>query len=163
MPRTPSAFPFSGRLRRRAINPTPPKRVKAWGEGPLRPEVMYPVVEHTRPNRAARNHSRSRAPHHRTQKSFAGACGQFLNILNHIKKEGVELYITRIKCLFSLLWVINKLFSWDQKSFVMFYTRLVILVTRKKCILFLCKAEIGSSIFLNKVIFQKNKKKKVLI
>ena len=71
MPRTPSAFPFSGRLRRRAINPTPPKRVKAWGEGPLRPEVMYPVVEHTRPNRAARNHSRSRAPHHRTQKSFA--------------------------------------------------------------------------------------------
>ena len=69
MPRTPSAFPFSERLRRRAINPTPPKRVKAWGEGPLRPEVMYPVVEHTRPNRAARNHSRSRAPHHRTQKN----------------------------------------------------------------------------------------------
>ena len=69
MPRTPSAFPFSGRLRRRAINPTPPKRVKAWGDGPLRPEVMYPVVEHTRPNRAARNHSRSRAPHHRTQKN----------------------------------------------------------------------------------------------
>ena len=62
MPRTPSAFPFSGRLRRQAINPTPPKRVKAWGDGPLRPEVMYPVVEHTRPNRAARNHSRSRAP-----------------------------------------------------------------------------------------------------
>ena len=69
MPRTPSAFPFSGRLRRRAINPTPPKRVKAWGDGPLRPEVMYPVVEHTQPNRAARNHSRSRAPHHRTQKN----------------------------------------------------------------------------------------------
>ena len=34
MPRTPSAFPFSGRLRRRAINPTPPKRVKAWGRPP---------------------------------------------------------------------------------------------------------------------------------
>ena len=50
MPRTPSAFPFSGSLRRRAINPTPPKRVKAWGDGPLRPEVMYPVVEHTRTN-----------------------------------------------------------------------------------------------------------------
>ena len=30
---------------------------------------MYPVVEHTQPNRAARNHSRSRAPHHRTQKN----------------------------------------------------------------------------------------------
>ena len=30
---------------------------------------MYPVVEHTRPNRAARNHSRSRAPHHRTQEN----------------------------------------------------------------------------------------------
>ena len=27
--------------------------VAAWGDGPLRPEVMYPVVEHTRPNRAA--------------------------------------------------------------------------------------------------------------
>ena len=71
MPRTPSAFPFSGRLRRRAINPTPPKRVKAWGDGPLRPEVMYPVVEHTRTDCAARNHSRSRVPHHRTQSSFA--------------------------------------------------------------------------------------------
>ena len=69
MPRTPSAFPFSGCLRRRAINPTPPKRVKACGDGPLRPEVMYPVVEHTRTDCAARNHSRSRAPHHRTQKS----------------------------------------------------------------------------------------------
>ena len=67
MPRTPSAFPFSGRLRRRAINPTPPKRVKAWGDGPLRTEVMYPVVKHTRTNSAASNHSRSRAPHHRTQ------------------------------------------------------------------------------------------------
>ena len=67
MPRTPSVFPFSGRLRRRAINPTPPKRVKAWGDGPLRPEVMYPVVEHTRTNSTASNHSRSRAPHHRTQ------------------------------------------------------------------------------------------------
>ena len=30
---------------------------------------MYPVVEHTRPNRAARNHSRSRAPHHRRQEN----------------------------------------------------------------------------------------------
>ena len=71
MPRTPSAFPFSGRLRRRAINPTPPKRVKAWGDGPLRPEVMYPVVEHTRTDCTACNHSRSRAPHHRTQSSIA--------------------------------------------------------------------------------------------
>ena len=70
MPRTPSAFPFSGRLRRRAINPTPPKRVEAWGDGPLRPEVMYPVVEHTRTDCAARNHSRSRVPHHRTQSSI---------------------------------------------------------------------------------------------
>ena len=73
MPRTPSAFPFSGRLRRRAINPTPPKRVKAWGDGPLRPEVMYPVVEHTRMGCSARNHSRSRAPHHRTQKCAKSA------------------------------------------------------------------------------------------
>ena len=67
MPRTPSAFPFSGR---RAINPTPPKRVKAWGGGPLRPEVMYPVVQHTRTDCAARNHSPSRVPHHRTQSSI---------------------------------------------------------------------------------------------
>ena len=28
---------------------------------------MYPVVEHTRTNCAARNHNRSRAPHHKTQ------------------------------------------------------------------------------------------------
>ena len=73
MPRTPSAFPFLGRLRRRAINPTPLKRVKAWGDGPLRPEVMYPVVEHTRTNCAARNHSRSGAPHHRTQSNAKNA------------------------------------------------------------------------------------------
>ena len=71
MPQTPSAFSFSRRLRRRAINPTPPKRVKAWGDGPLRPEVMYPVVEHTRTDCAALNHSRSRAPHHRTQSNAA--------------------------------------------------------------------------------------------
>ena len=68
MPRTLSASPLSGRPRHRAINPTPPKRVKAWGYGLLKPEVMYPVVEHTRPESAARNHSRSIAPHHRTQK-----------------------------------------------------------------------------------------------
>ena len=73
MPRTPSAFPFSGRLRRRAINTTPPKRVKSWGDGPLRPEVMYPVVEHTWTNYAARNHSWSRAPHHRTQRNAKSA------------------------------------------------------------------------------------------
>ena len=73
MPRTPSAFPFSGRLRRRAINPTPPKRVKACGDGSLRPEVMYPVVEHTRTNCAARNHSWSRAPHQRTQSNAKDA------------------------------------------------------------------------------------------
>ena len=71
IPRTPSVFHFSGRLRRRAINPTLPKRVKAWGDGRLRPEVMYPVVEHTRMNCAARNHSRSRAPHHRTQSNLS--------------------------------------------------------------------------------------------
>ena len=73
MPWTPSAFPFSGRLRRRAINPTPSKRVKAWGDSPLRPEVMYPVVEHTQTNWAARNHSWSRAPHHRTQSNAKNA------------------------------------------------------------------------------------------
>ena len=32
----------------RAINLTSPKRVKAWRDGPLRPEV-YPVTRHTRP------------------------------------------------------------------------------------------------------------------
>ena len=80
MPRTQSAFPFSGHLRRRVINPTPPKRVKAWGKGPLRPEVMYPVVEHTRPNRAARNHSRSRAPHHRTQENARQGRALYLSL-----------------------------------------------------------------------------------
>ena len=73
IPRTPSAFPFSGRFRRRAINPTPPKRVKSRGDGPLRPEMMYPVMEHTRTNCAVRNHSRSRAPHQRTQSNAKDA------------------------------------------------------------------------------------------
>ena len=62
MPRAPSAFFFSGRLRRQVIRPTPPKRVKAWRDAPLRPEV-YPVVENTRTNHAACTHGRSRAPH----------------------------------------------------------------------------------------------------
>ena len=34
MPRTPSAFPFSGRLRRRAINPTPRRGLKPGGTAP---------------------------------------------------------------------------------------------------------------------------------
>ena len=34
----PVGIPLLGRLRRRAINPTLPKEVKAWGEGPLRPK-----------------------------------------------------------------------------------------------------------------------------
>ena len=60
----PSAFPFSGRLMRRVINPTPPKSVKSWWDGAMRPEVLHPVVERTQTNCAARNHSRSRAPHY---------------------------------------------------------------------------------------------------
>ena len=32
--------PCYGRLRRRAINPTLPKEVKAWGKGPLRPKEI---------------------------------------------------------------------------------------------------------------------------
>ena len=52
MLQAPSAFLFSRRLRRRAINPTPPKMVKAWGDGPLRPEE-YPVLGHTQRNHAA--------------------------------------------------------------------------------------------------------------
>ena len=104
MPRTPSAFPFSGR---RAINPTPPKRVKAWGDGPLRPEVMYPVVEHTRPNRAARNHSRSRAPHHRTQKERS---------LREIRpKIFCNLFQ---KCLLYIPLILKEIFSWHTKKYV---------------------------------------------
>ena len=41
-------IPLKGCFRRRAINPTPPKRFKACGDCPLRPEV-YPVTRHTRP------------------------------------------------------------------------------------------------------------------
>ena len=37
-----------GRLRRQAINVTPPKRVKAWGDSPLRLEGTS-VPKHTRP------------------------------------------------------------------------------------------------------------------
>ena len=39
---------------------------------------MYPVVEHTRTNCAARNHSRLRAPHHRTQSNTKAAPGGML-------------------------------------------------------------------------------------
>ena len=60
--------PFLWRLRSRAIKPTPPKRVKAWRDGLLRPEELYPLVEHTRMNRTARNHSRSRSLQHWKQK-----------------------------------------------------------------------------------------------
>ncbi len=42
MPSARSALPFLGRLRRRAINPTLPKEVKAWGgEAPLETEGNY--------------------------------------------------------------------------------------------------------------------------
>ena len=61
----PVSIPLFRPPQRRVINPTPLKRVKALGDGPLRPEVLYPVVEHT--NHAARNHSRSGALHHWTQ------------------------------------------------------------------------------------------------
>ena len=83
MPRTPSAFLFSERLRRQAINPTPPKRVKALGDGPLRPELLYPVVEHTQTNCAACNHSRSRVPHHWTQSNTAKNTLIFSSILGY--------------------------------------------------------------------------------
>ena len=77
MPRTPSAFPFSGRLRRRAINPTPPKRVKAWGTAPW--GQRWCIQWWNTPDRTAqRYHGRSRAPHHKTQKSFAGALPIFV-------------------------------------------------------------------------------------
>ena len=44
----PIGINLKGRLRRWAINPTPPKRVKAWVDGPLRLEV-YRMTRHTRP------------------------------------------------------------------------------------------------------------------
>ena len=89
MPRTPSA------LRRRAINPTPAKRVKAWGDGPLSPEVMYPVVEHTRTDCAARIHSRSRAPHHRTVPTCLRSTTSFIPP-RYRKSRGTSYYTTHI-------------------------------------------------------------------
>ncbi len=50
-------IPFSGRLGRRAINPTPPKRVTAWGDGPLGPEVMYPVAPGSHFGASRRNYN----------------------------------------------------------------------------------------------------------
>ena len=41
---------IKGRLRRRAMNPTSPKGVKAWGEGPLRPKEIIQLPRHTRPD-----------------------------------------------------------------------------------------------------------------
>ena len=54
MPRAPSAFPFLGRFRHQAINLTPLRRVKAWGNDPLRPAVS-PVQNHIWPNSLARD------------------------------------------------------------------------------------------------------------
>ena len=48
LPRTPSAFPLKGAPQALGDKPNPPKRVKAWEDGPLRPEV-HPVTRHTRP------------------------------------------------------------------------------------------------------------------
>ena len=39
----PVGIPLLGRLGRRAINPTLPKEVKAWGEGPLRPKDKFKI------------------------------------------------------------------------------------------------------------------------
>ena len=46
-----------GRLRRQAINLTPPKRVKACGMAPLRREGS-PVLRHTRPKPCSAQHVR---------------------------------------------------------------------------------------------------------
>ena len=54
MPCAPLAFPFLGCLRHQAINLTPPRRVKAWGDSPLRLEV-YPVLSHIWLNRLAQH------------------------------------------------------------------------------------------------------------
>ena len=48
MPQAPSTFPFSGCLRRQAINLTPPRRV-SLGDGPLRPEVSSAELHPTEP------------------------------------------------------------------------------------------------------------------
>ena len=46
-----------GRLRHQAINITPLKRVKGWGDSPLRPEG-FPVPRRTRPDPCRWQHSR---------------------------------------------------------------------------------------------------------
>ena len=46
-----------GHLGRQTINLTPPKSVKAWGDGPLRLEVC-PVTRHTRPDPCRWHHGR---------------------------------------------------------------------------------------------------------
>ena len=69
MPHVPLAFPFLGRLRRQAINLTPPKRVKAWRDGPLKPEVS-PVLSHIRPNRSAPTRPAKMWPRHRRESRY---------------------------------------------------------------------------------------------
>ena len=44
----PVGIPLLGRLRRRAINPTLLKEVKAWGEGPLRPKDKNSLAKRPR-------------------------------------------------------------------------------------------------------------------
>ena len=71
MPRTPSAFPlFSGRLRHQAIKPNPSEGVKAWGDGPLRPEVS-PVCRST-PDQTAHYDTESHA--WKTRQHVLNAC-----------------------------------------------------------------------------------------
>ena len=66
----PVGIPLFGAPQASGDKPNPSEEGLSLGGRPLRPEVMYPVVEHTRTNCAARNHSRSRAPYHRTQKGL---------------------------------------------------------------------------------------------
>ena len=71
----PSAFPFSGRPRRQAMNPTP-KEVKACGDGPLRPEEISSAKAHPAEpprgktaNRMQLNNWRGKATHKRPRAS----------------------------------------------------------------------------------------------
>ena len=105
--------PFWGRFRRRAINPNPPKRVKAWGGGPLRPEVLYPVVEHTRKNHAARNHGWSGAPHHWTQSSARKKARHVLYYIRDWMTESKLYLLSKLMCFKPLLRNIH----WNLRGF----------------------------------------------
>ena len=71
------AFPFSGRLRHRAINPTPPKRVNAWGDNPETRGVVSSGGTHLNKPYSTQSQPVESAPPLDTMQRWRKACQVF--------------------------------------------------------------------------------------